>query len=85
MQTLVPGRLLGRVASVDMMISIGFVPLSFALAGPLAEAVGTRTVLVGAGVIGGLCFALFPLVPGVRDPEGRHSLAPAGATSGEGT
>jgi MFS family permease len=69
MQTLVPGRLLGRVASVDMMISIGFVPLSFALAGPLAEALGTRAVLVGAGVIGAACFALFPLVPGVRDPE----------------
>jgi hypothetical protein len=69
MQTLVPGRLLGRVSSVDLMISIGLVPLSFALAGPLAEALGTRTVLVGAGVTGAVCFALFPLVPGVRDPE----------------
>jgi DHA3 family tetracycline resistance protein-like MFS transporter len=69
MQTLVPERLLGRVSSVDLMISIGLVPLSFALAGPLAEALGTRAVLIGAGGIGAVCFALFPLVPGVRDPE----------------
>ena len=75
MQTLVPGRLLGRVSSVDLMVSIGFVPLSFALAGPLAEALGTRAVLVGAGALGALCFALFPLVPGVRDPE-RAPLLP---------
>jgi hypothetical protein len=69
MQTLVPGRLLGRVSSVDLMISIGLVPLSFALAGPLAEGLGTRPVLVGAGALGAACIAVFLLVPGVRDPE----------------
>lgn len=69
MQTLVPGRLLGRVSAVDLMISIGLVPLSFALAGPLAAALGTRAVLVGAGLIGAACIAVFLLVPGVRDPE----------------
>ncbi len=69
MQTLVPGRLLGRVSSVDLTISFGLVPLSFALAGPLAAAFGTRAVLVGAGAIGAACIAVFLLVPGVRDPE----------------
>lgn len=69
MQTLVPGRLLGRVSSVDLMVSIGLVPLSFALAGPLAAAFGTRAVLVGAGVLGAVSVAVFLLVPGVRDPE----------------
>jgi MFS family permease len=73
MQTLVPGRLLGRVSSVDLMISIGLVPLSFALAGPLAEALGTRTVLVGAGALGALAIAVFLLVPGVRDPEAERA------------
>jgi DHA3 family tetracycline resistance protein-like MFS transporter len=69
MQTLVPGRLLGRVSSVDFLVSIGFVPLSFALAGPLAEAIGTRVVLTGAGVLGAVCVSAFLFVPGVRDPE----------------
>ena len=34
MQRLVPRRLLGRVSSLDWMVSIGLVPLSFALTGP---------------------------------------------------
>jgi MFS family permease len=72
MQTLVPGRLLGRVSSVDIMVSIGLTPLSFALAGPLAAAFGTRAVLTGAGVLGAVAIAVFLLVPGVREPERAH-------------
>ena len=40
LQTLVPRRLLGRVTSVDWMVSTGLVPVSFALTGPIAEAFG---------------------------------------------
>jgi MFS family permease len=68
-QSHVPDQLLGRVSSVDYLVSIALTPLSFALAGPLAEAFGTKTVLLCAGVGGTLSTLAFLLVPGVRDPE----------------
>jgi hypothetical protein len=45
----VPGALLGRVSSFDWLISIGLLPLSFVL---VAAALGVRTTLVGAAIIG---------------------------------
>ncbi|HEU0024233.1 MAG TPA: MFS transporter [Thermoleophilaceae bacterium] len=69
-QTRVPTEMLGRVSSLDWFVSIGLVPLSFALTGPIAELVGAKETLVGAGVLGLVaCAALF--LPGVRDPEAR--------------
>ena len=43
----VPRAMLGRVSSLDWLISIGLLPLSFALTGPVAAAIGTRGTLVG--------------------------------------
>jgi MFS family permease len=48
----VPGALLGRVSSLDWLISIGLLPVSYALTGPVSAAVGLRTTLIGAGVLG---------------------------------
>ena len=48
----VPASMLGRVSSLDWMISIGLLPLSFALTGPVSELVGAQTTLVLAGVAG---------------------------------
>jgi MFS family permease len=42
MMTLVPDELRGRVSSFDWMVSIGLIPLSFAITGPIAQAVGAR-------------------------------------------
>jgi MFS family permease len=70
-QTLVPGRLLGRVESVDWLVSLGLVPLSFAVTGPLAEAVGHDETLIWAGAVSGVVTLLFLFVPGMRDPERR--------------
>jgi MFS family permease len=50
----VPAALLGRVSSLDWLISIGLLPVSYALTGPVSSALGLRTTLVGAGVIGAL-------------------------------
>jgi DHA3 family tetracycline resistance protein-like MFS transporter len=50
----VPPELLGRVSSLDWLISIGLLPLSYALAGPVSAAVGLRTTLIGAGLLGAL-------------------------------
>ena len=73
-QRLVPDRLLGRVFALDWMISVGGVPLSFALTGPAAVAFGHYATLIGAGLIGGLVTLAFMFVQGARDPERDGSL-----------
>jgi Na+/melibiose symporter-like transporter len=68
MHTRVPPEMLGRVSSLDWFVSIGLVPVSFAVTGPMAELVGAKATLAGAGVLGtAACAVLF--LPGVRDPE----------------
>jgi hypothetical protein len=70
MHTLVPSRLLGRVSSLDWFVSIGLIPVSFAITGPIAELVGAKATLIGAGVLGAIgMLVLFLAVPAVRDPE----------------
>jgi Transmembrane secretion effector len=48
----VPPHLLGRVSSLDWLISIGLLPVSYALTGPVAAGLGARATLVWAGVLG---------------------------------
>jgi len=68
-QSLVPRALLGRVSSLDWFVSTGLVPLSFALTAPLADAVGTRSTFLLAGLLGAsVTFACF-FLPGLRDVE----------------
>jgi MFS family permease len=74
---LVPERLLGRVSSFDWFISIGLVPISFALTGPVAAVFGVRETLVGAGVLGGIVTLAFLFLPGMRDLERTGALAEA--------
>jgi DHA3 family tetracycline resistance protein-like MFS transporter len=69
MKTLVPDNLLGRVASLDWIVSIGLVPLSLAITGPVAQAFGARATLVVAGALGASTFVALFAVPGLRDPE----------------
>ena len=52
MHTLVPQELLGRVSSLDWFVSIGLIPVSFALTGPIAELAGAQATLIGAGRAG---------------------------------
>jgi DHA3 family tetracycline resistance protein-like MFS transporter len=65
----VPSHLLGRVSSLDWLISIGLLPLSFALTGPAAAAFGAQQTLVGAGVLGAIVTAAALFVPGTRAIE----------------
>jgi MFS family permease len=62
----VPSQLLGRVSSLDWLISIGLLPVSFAITGPVSAALGMRTTLIGAGVLGAVVTFAALLVPGVR-------------------
>ncbi|HEY7666502.1 MAG TPA: MFS transporter [Actinomycetota bacterium] len=78
-QRLVPGRLLGRVSSLDWFVSIGLLPLSFALTGPVAGAIGARQTLVAAGVIGAVVTLSFLFLPGMRAVEVEHPMYPADA------
>jgi MFS family permease len=66
----VPAALLGRVSSLDWLISTGLLPLSYALTGPVSGAIGVRQTLIGAGVLGGLVTFAALYAPGVRAVEG---------------
>src|SRR5215210_6782427 len=65
----VPASMLGRVSSLDWMISIGLLPLSFALTAPIAGLIGARATLIGAAAIGGVITLAALFVPGMRDIE----------------
>jgi DHA3 family tetracycline resistance protein-like MFS transporter len=74
----VPASLLGRVSSLDWLISIGLLPLSFALTAPAAAVVGVRATLVGAAVIGAVVTLGALFLPGMRDIEqDSRELSPA--------
>ncbi len=67
----VPSSMLGRVSSLDWLISIGLLPLSFALTGPVSDAIGARATLIGAGLLGAAVTLAGLFVPGVRAVEER--------------
>ncbi|MGO9957485.1 MAG: MFS transporter [Solirubrobacteraceae bacterium] len=58
----IPPHALSRVSSYDWMGSLALMPLGFALAGPLAAAVGARTVLAVGGTVS-LAMLALALVP----------------------
>jgi MFS family permease len=79
MQRRVPRHLLGRVTSLDWFVSIGLIPVSYALTGPIAEAVGVRETMIAAGVLGAVLTLAFLFLPGMRDSEREEGVETAGA------
>ena len=75
-QRLVPAELLGRVSSVDWFVSLALLPLSYALAAPVAAALGVRRTFIGAGVIGSVVTLAFLYLPGVRAVERGRNRGP---------
>jgi MFS family permease len=71
----VPSQLLGRVSSLDWLISVGLLPLSFALTGPVSGAIGARATLVGAGLLGAIVTIAALYVPGMRALDDRAEAA----------
>jgi DHA3 family tetracycline resistance protein-like MFS transporter len=69
LQQLVPRDLLGRVSSLDWLVSIGLVPVSFAFTGPVAALIGPEATLIVTGVSGAVLMGALLFWPGVRDPE----------------
>jgi DHA3 family tetracycline resistance protein-like MFS transporter len=83
LQQEVPRRLLGRVVSLDWMISLGLVPISYALTGPVSDVLGPGQTMVAGALIGAALTIVLLFVPGVRDPE--HEAFAARPPSGEGS
>ena len=76
LQRLVPLDMIGRVASLDFFVSIAFMPVSIAVAGPLSLLVPIPTIFVIAGVIPPV-LALIALMAGrMRESEVRRPLDP---------
>jgi DHA3 family tetracycline resistance protein-like MFS transporter len=78
----VPGQMLGRVSSLDWLISIGLLPISYALTAPLSAAFGVRATLIGAGVAGAAATLGGLMLPGMRAvdrqmaPDTRAGISP---------
>ena len=65
----VQGDLLGRVNSIDWLVSTSLMPVALAVVGPLADQFGAQTLLAFAGFGGALLTLSFLLVPGVLAGE----------------
>ena len=78
MHRLVPREMLGRVTSLDWFVGTGPMPLWFVAIGLIADDVGVRATLIGAGLIGAIATILFPfIIPGIRNPERDVAARPA--------
>jgi hypothetical protein len=63
---LVPGTALSRVTSLDWFVTVGLMPVGYALCGPAADAVGLHATMVAASVLVAAMFAVALAVPDVR-------------------
>ncbi|MBO0822259.1 MAG: MFS transporter [Actinobacteria bacterium] len=66
----VPTELLGRVSSVDWMLSLGLTPVGAAMAGIAATLIGARLTLVIGGVAAAAAGGIL-LIPAVTEPDRR--------------
>ena len=67
----IPADAVSRVASIDWVMSGGLLPLGFAIAGPLATAVGVRSTLAVSATWIVLSTAVVLAVPSVRNLAAR--------------
>ncbi|MFJ9041972.1 MFS transporter [Streptomyces sp. NPDC102406] len=65
-QTQVPRDVLNRIHAYDVAGSLAMAPVGQALAGPAADAFGTRHVLLAGGAVTVVCAAALLAVPAVR-------------------
>ncbi len=66
LQEFIPSDLLGRVASIDQLVSSGLLPIGYGLAGIAADRLGASPVFVLGGAISACVIALGLLHPAVR-------------------
>ena len=51
LQRRVPTAMLGRVSSLDFFVSLAFMPVSFAIVGPLSKVVSMQSIFMVAGIV----------------------------------
>ncbi|MDR7189209.1 MFS family permease [Microbacterium sp. BE35] len=74
LQRRVPRHMLGRISSLDFFVSLALMPLSMALAGPLAEVVPIEAIFIAAGVMPLILGALAYVVARMAKDEIEHPL-----------
>ncbi|CAB4366989.1 unannotated protein [freshwater metagenome] len=82
MQREVPAEYQGRVFAIDLMGSLGLMPLGMALAGPMVDIFGERQLLIGVAIFHIAICAIVLLVPGVKEMKtSRPPYSPGAAIS----
>jgi MFS family permease len=74
LQRRVPRHMLGRISSLDFFVSLALMPLSMALAGPLAAVVPIESIFIAAGVIPLILGAIAYIVARMHKDELAHPL-----------
>ena len=74
LQRRVPTAMLGRVSSLDFFVSLAFMPVSFAIVGPLSKVVSMQTIFLVAGVAPVLFAAIAMYAARMRKDELAHPL-----------
>ena len=78
----VPAEYQGRVFAIDLMGSLGLMPLGMALAGPMVNIFGERQLLIGVAIFHIAICAIVLLVPGVKEMKtSRPPYSPGAAIS----
>jgi DHA3 family tetracycline resistance protein-like MFS transporter len=74
LQRRVPTKMLGRVSSLDFFVSLAFMPVSFAIVGPLSKVVSMQAIFLVAGVAPVLLAAVAMYAARMRRDELAHPL-----------
>ena len=74
LQRRVPTEMLGRVSSLDFFVSLAFMPVSFAIVGPLSKVVSMQTIFLVAGIAPVLLAAIALVAAKMRQDELAHPL-----------
>jgi predicted MFS family arabinose efflux permease len=75
-QEQIPAHAVSRVSAYDFTVSMGLMPLGMAVAGPIADAVGLHTTLVGMSAVSAVAALAWLSVPGVRRVRRPQVAAP---------
>lgn len=74
LQRRVPPAMLGRVSSLDFFVSLAFMPISMAIAGPVGELIGIPIAFIAAGAVPVVLAVLTLLIARLGPDELAHPL-----------
>lgn len=74
LQRRVPPAMLGRVSSLDFFVSLAFMPVSFAIVGPLSKVVSMEAIFLAAGALPVVFAAVAMWAARMRRDELTHPL-----------